>query len=336
MLEETEGPEAPYKAIDQYLRGLKGHENLFFECRKYDSGWNINAFESSKEMAGVRQSSPESGGPLYGRFTNVSIEKSFGQLLDEQTAAIAEEEMDGRKVVAISGASKQGNITVWVDPEAGYAPVKCRIEKVVGQHQNGLGTGPFAPAPLGDVKARRWTLTMDNIKLEEIQGARLPVSAEVVEIGELEDGRTDSTKTSIRLSDFNLNPNFDAADAFRLSDIPNGTVVTIINENYRGQSGFEWQNGEIVARVSNSSLEKIDKTVAQAKSGATGQADDNQGMKAPGTAVQGAAGNENRTATGTTKRAAIYLIAAGIGLAAVAVLLISRSRKMSGRKAGNS
>ena len=128
----------------------------------------------------------------------------------------------------IDADTKYGKYKVWIDPNHGYNIAKAKVKK--GKRHVGLG-----------VNHSSISFSMENVRFERPNNIWIPMECDFEHIFVYSNGQTGTTKKHLKRINIELNPDFEAADAFMM-DIPDGTRVYIrdIDGNYT------WQDGQVV------------------------------------------------------------------------------------------
>jgi len=172
----------------------------------------------------------ELGGVLYSDYEPyyeiLKTAKRIKVRIDEETFGVA--------TYRIEATTERGLYQVWVDPEQDYHILRAIVEK--GAEDLGWNDVPMSELEWAPKESIRYTLT--NSKFETVGGRIYPVEGRAVfEAVFLKDGPGGSTAsesvTDIRITSIELNPDFDALQAFVL-DAPPMTPMT------------DWDNDESI------------------------------------------------------------------------------------------
>lgn len=265
---------------------------------------------------------PDRGGYILGYFYPFST-KHITELLASNELHSSTEEIDGVPCRKLETETPEGKVTVWVDPESGYALRRCRLEKAAGKHLDINGepyqaVNPFheSPQPLDS-----FVIELDDITLEEKNGHYVTTGATYRFIEKLANGVTDTMESKLTVSDIQINPDFDAMNAFNFT-VPDGMqVLQISDDGKSAMPGFKWQDGKVVAAISKSEVNAIEKSVVALREDT---------LPAPAKSLEWDVLNESGV-PGTFSRATIYGGLAAIG--GFAVLGIAALWLLRGRKA---
>jgi len=188
---------------------------------------------------------PINGGPLWGRIYG-SGNKSVADLLSGAASlSIREnlEEVNGTVCYIVEAKTKYGKVTAWIAPEKGYNALRWSIHKA----SNDL----FSEAPISEawegMRANSWLADFVVDDLQKIGDFWVTKSGcMAISISYNEDSRikTRVTKYKYKVSDIQIDPDFEALEAFKI-DFPDGTPVQI--EQVPGVR-YVWQNGKPVRR----------------------------------------------------------------------------------------
>jgi len=160
-------------------------------------------------------------------------------LLEAAELAMKNEEIDGRSCVLISGVTKYGSVKLGLDPEHGYAQCYVLHTKSPGEVYSGMTVGEH-PDTVG-VGSR--TCKMSNVAFQQIDNYFIPVSGVLAIFdGVAVSGEAKWLVTSTR-SDFNLEPDFEGTDAFKM-DFDDGARVSDYDKP-EAHIAYIWDKGDM-------------------------------------------------------------------------------------------
>ena len=180
---------------------------------------------------------PEHGGALFSRIYGNS-HKSATDLLAESADLHLKDEMEnvnGALCYVLEATTKYGKVTVWIDPERGYNPLRWIIHKT----EDDL----FDDKP---ISSNSWEAVFDASKLQKIGETFIITGGNLTHTISSADGYTSVSRYTYKVSEAELNPDFNALGAFKIK-LPNGTPVQIAESQIK----YRWWNGKIVKEDPN-------------------------------------------------------------------------------------
>jgi len=192
--------------------------------------------------------SPNYGGPLGGKIFG-NNRKSVAELLGESAnlhLRDEQENINGVSYYVLEGTTKYGEVTAWIAPQKGYSALKWTIHKT--------GDDLFHERP---ISSNSWLAVFDSVELQKVGDVFVAKDGNFTLTIDHSDGRTTVLRYEYKISNIQLNPDFEALGAFKV-DLPNGTRVFV--EESPGVR-YVWQNGKIVPDVDAPTFEEIDKTI---------------------------------------------------------------------------
>jgi hypothetical protein len=194
-------------------------------------------------------------GRLLDGVTYGAHNKTFFEVMSEaQSLQLRDktEIVDGHKTYVLEANTKYGKHILWIDPEYGYNARRMTIHKVTGDYDfdTKLGDQP-RPLPPNTSPSVPWCatvksdLTVDNIKIEKVNGQYVPVSANIRDYEEFEDGQFTEIISNYKRRDIDFNPDFDVMVRNFLEKVPDQTTVYVYHEQ-SSTATYKWQNGQVV------------------------------------------------------------------------------------------
>jgi len=194
-------------------------------------------------------------GRLLDGVTYGAHNKTFFEVMSEaQSLQLRDktEIVDGHKTYVLEANTKYGKHILWIDPEYGYNARRMTIHKVTGDYDfdTKLGDQP-RPLPPNTSPSVPWCatvksdLTVDNIKIEKVNGQYVPVSANIRDYEEFEDGQFTEIISNYKCRDIDFNPDFDVMVRNFLEKVPDETTVYVYHEQ-SSTATYKWQNGQVV------------------------------------------------------------------------------------------
>jgi len=141
------------------------------------------------------------------------------------------EKVDSVACYVIDAKAKSGDYTVWLDPEHGYNVAKVNIQ--LGP--NNLYNGKRLDSNESD------SLSVQNIRFERIDGAWIPLEADMYSARKRQDGFIMQSAIHHKVTQIILDPDHEALDSF-VPKIENGTKVKNLDsgENYTWREGMKF------------------------------------------------------------------------------------------------
>ncbi|NLN92751.1 MAG: hypothetical protein GX130_05490 [Candidatus Hydrogenedens sp.] len=193
-----------------------------------------------------------SAGPLLGYGRTFST-KRIPDLLTKDNVAIREEAIEGIRHCIVTASLPEGDIELWLDPDKNHVMTKCMMTKAAGKHVDIDGKLFAADRSDGIIlKEKRWEVYVSEYK--EQDGHYLPLHLESTEVYEYENSDPVFLKNTYTVEHFDLNPNFDALDAF-VTDFSENVFVYFRKKDGTLASGFTWKDGKFLPRMDVDALE---------------------------------------------------------------------------------
>jgi len=199
-----------------------------------------------------KQAHPKFGGVLQGRIFG-SDYRSIPALLSAHKVSVRDnpETIDGTLCHVLEATTKYGRVTVWISPEKGYNALKWVINKSRDHF--------FDKTTLSDIKLDSWTAVFDSVKLQKVDDVFVPKGGAFTLTIEKTDGNTTVLNYEYKISNTQLNPDFDALGAFKI-DIPNG--LPVFHREFPAIKYF-WQDGRLVTKVDEKFIADLDSEIEQ-------------------------------------------------------------------------
>jgi len=315
---QEDWPDGPF----QMLYDGQEKEGLFFQSRRMTDQpgeQTVEVYQDGASRLEICRAQKENGGPVLG-YMFPFTKKCLPDLFSAESTTVREEMLDGRSCLVLESETPEGHVTAWVSPEEGYALRKCTLIKEAGKHYGYSGkifehVNPIFGTPLVD---KRMVYEITNVRLQESGGMFLPSEMNCTYTEEFEGGKKYQSTIDYLVTDVEVNPDFQAMNAFKLS-IPEGSTVDYYLKNGERMTGFSWIDGRIAADVDASGVAAIERTVLAMKK------DDE--VKVPG-AARGINDVESHTQTGSSKKETgrIYALMLAVGSALLIAAIILRHR----------
>ncbi len=181
---------------------------------------------------------PMNGGPLWGRMVG-NNQKNVADLLIESASVNLHEKrenINGSVCYVVEATTRYGKVTAWIAPEKGYNALKWSIQKEPGDLFND-----------GPVIVSSWLAEFvadDLQKVGDFWVTKAGCMTFSIGYNDEYPVKTRITKYKYQLSDIQIDPDFEALEAFKI-DFPDGTPVKI--EQAPGVR-YVWQDGKPVRR----------------------------------------------------------------------------------------
>lgn len=172
------------------------------------------------------------------------------------------EEVDGVNCVVVDAVTGDARHTVWFAPDRGGCILKMvRVQEGEAlrqreQRERGLRP-PGVKLPEIDLGVRV-TQTLDNVRVEKIDGLWIPVGGRYTEEVTYAEGPPSVLIRTIERTDIKLNP--DVSNISFEPQVPDGTTVRFVGE--RDGIPWEWRGGQIVPREDKAVTARLDELVA--------------------------------------------------------------------------
>ncbi len=155
------------------------------------------------------------------------------------------EEVNGIPCYVLDGETSVGDLTVWIDPQHGFAVARRQIEvnKAAGHIRYG--------------KALRFDTsseTVEILRFEQFDGAWLGTKA-IRRQQRTGSGKEYKDTSHVTITEFVLDPDHEALGSFEMDDVPNGTLVIVIPV---GHIRYVWHDGELIKHVDDDVVAQID------------------------------------------------------------------------------
>jgi len=160
---------------------------------------------------------------------------------------VGKEDINETVCYIVEAKTEYGTVTIWIAPEKGYNALK--VSWVI-HDKDFLRDGLY----LKDSSLAEWSVLIDSIDVEKIDGIFVPVSGRFTSASTRKDGVERTVCAKVKRSQIDLNPDFEALGAFRLA-LPDGSHI------YDRDSGISYKvfGGELVPDVDEIVIEQIDK-----------------------------------------------------------------------------
>ena len=208
--------------------------------------------ENYEEDYTRKQNHPKYGGPLQGRIFG-SDYRSIPALLIAHKVSVRDnpERIDGTLCQVLEATTKYGKVTMWVAPEKGYNALKWIIHKSRDDF--------FDKSPISNIKLDFWTAVFDSVELQKVDDVFVPKGGVFTLTTKNTDGNTIVDRYEYKISNIQLNPDFDALGTFKI-DLPDGTLV--LHREFPRIKYF-WQNGRLVTKVNEKFIADLNSEIEQ-------------------------------------------------------------------------
>jgi len=185
---------------------------------------------------------PNNGGPLCGRMFGSNYKNVADLLIESGNVLLHKnrENISGTLCYVVETRTKYGKVTAWIAPEKGYNALRWSIHKA--------SDDLFDQAPISkrwEVRVNSWLAEFVADDLHKVGDFWVTkVGHMTFSIGYNDDSpiKTRITKHKYKVSDIQIDPDFEALEAFKI-DFPDGTPVQI--EQAPGIR-YVWQDGKPV------------------------------------------------------------------------------------------
>ena len=162
------------------------------------------------------------------------------------------EKIGGADCYIIEADTKQGQYTVWIDPEHGHNIAKAIIKRESGDVL--IGRNGYTLPERDQIYS-----SLENVRFEEIDGIWVPVEVDIRDERDFPDGKFHKSQSHYKRTDVILNPEFSDSD-FAPDDIPDGAKVYV-----KEAPGirYKWQNGKLIPNIDRYAIETIDEMIEE-------------------------------------------------------------------------
>ena len=185
---------------------------------------------------------PEYGGALGGKIYG-NNHKSAAELLGESadlTLRNEQENIGGTPCYVLEATTEYGKVTAWIAAAKGYIALKWSIHKT--------SSNLFDDKPLS---SDSWLAVFDSAEVQKVNGVFVTTGGCLTLTGSYTEGRSIYLCYKYKISEIEINPDFETLGAF-VFNLPDGTPVQITeNPGIR----YIWLNGEIVPDMKGLSFE---------------------------------------------------------------------------------
>jgi hypothetical protein len=272
-------PEGSLELAEVINGELYFHGDRYYRLKRH-SGYIKRDFSNEQKSM---LSSVARGLFLEGCIGGVGEYKDMAEMLcgSESLHLIGEEDVNGRLCYVIKAATTYGMFTVWIAPDEDYNVLRY----VVNKSANNILRDNITVDNDG---VKEWTLVVDHIKLEQINGRRVPIGGSLTNSIRYKDGTERTVNVTAERKEIDLNPDFEAQDAFALN-LPDGTVVN--DYDFRGVK-YQIFKGRLVPMVDRHAVDVIEQEVKQLRTekGAFGLRSESMDISHDGLIVEPEAG----------------------------------------------
>ena len=216
---------------------------------------NVNYEEVKQDFL----ENPNEGGPLFGKIYG-NNHNSIADLLSLSTDLRKKDEKEiisGVSCFIVTGTSKYGKITVWFAPEKNFTPMKWIIEKDPTNYYDEAEISSKWP----DTKNARYEFGVKEFHeiTEKDNTVYIPKLSHYKFVSNSKSGTKTIYDFEYKTSDIQLNPDFEALEAFNI-DFEDG--IRVFNRDFTSAK-FVWEKGKPVPYIDKSVLDAIDIQIEQ-------------------------------------------------------------------------
>jgi hypothetical protein len=172
-----------------------------------------------------------------------------------------EESVQGEQCKVIKSVTKDGTIRMWLSPSKQWSLLRATLSRTSNDLFNGEPLSNQKISKLPGNEFVTWDASIDEIKLEQVEKAFIPVAGTLKIVMKLAKGDSQTVTYAYKRSSLNLNPG-PAQTQADIKDVPNGTKVIDIDKQSQGIN-FIWKNGSIVASIPMSAEDSLTASVIQ-------------------------------------------------------------------------
>ena len=152
------------------------------------------------------------------------------------------EAVDGFVCRVIEGKTTHGNYKLWVDTQHGFRIRRASVDK--GPEDLFLAKPIARQAPKDSWTTQSVHMEISSVTLQRVGSKFIPTAESLTTTTVATDGTTRRSRTAIKRSDIDLNPDFDRLGAFVMDGIPEETRLDISDSAIRGY-GYQWKGGRV-------------------------------------------------------------------------------------------
>lgn len=228
----------------KYLRGTSdGSSKLFLD--------DFSSFEPGTKEFEVQALQTRYEANFATGYCPASFERLDVMLREAQKATLRKdmENVNETPCHVVEATTKYGDLTVWIDPDHGYAIARYRLEasKAAG-HRN------FGRALSYD----QCVETSETTRFECVEG--IWIGCEATQRRQItREGLQSTRHCRVEITKFVPNPDHERLRSFEQDDVPNGTLVIIPPVTH---IRYVWRDGELVKHIDEGVVARIDAILA--------------------------------------------------------------------------
>lgn len=229
---------------------------------------------------------------------------------DSFTVREETETIDGHETYVLEAKTRYGTHILWIDPAYGFNPRRILVRKtgqdlwdnlLLSKQSTNSEEGDTSIQPSSEITKDE--MIADTITIDKVGDAFVVTEARITNVRSFANGESTIARTSVKRSQMNFDPDFNAMKAFEIN-VPNGTSVEFMDERRDSGVRYQWRNGKVIPIVDASTVAEVDKTVEQLKiegtpSGVVGKSEPSFARGAPRAVTQQAA-PDSRESLGQT------------------------------------
>ncbi|MCE5185285.1 MAG: hypothetical protein LLF76_04070 [Planctomycetaceae bacterium] len=192
------------------------------------------------------------GGFLDGIMPGLGSSADIVEELGKYNVKINEDELlCGTSCIQLEMNAPYGKVKVWLDPVKNYSLLKYSLEKT--------SQDLWTDKPLAETIMNEWSVVVEDIEVKKIGDHFIPIKGTYTRKTIFKDGKEKIIRSATQRDQIDVNPDFEAMGAFKLS-IPNGSIL--FNREVRNIP-YEWINGELVPYIEDMALDSLDSIAAE-------------------------------------------------------------------------
>ena len=178
----------------------------------------------------------------------------------------SEQVVNGFRCVLLKGSSQDyGSYQVWLDPAADYLPRKVLVDKTSDNYWGGVRLRDWAHlAPHGSkgtAMLRSITYSVDQVRLEEVQGHWFPLTCRVERVNRYSDNNVERIVMECRRTRLELEPDFHTSGAF-VPQLQQGAHLANLVDSHLP---YQWKGGAPAPLVDNDVVAQMDRAARMLK-----------------------------------------------------------------------
>jgi len=195
--------------------------------------------------------------------------KSFSKILKGDNIQIDAKKIDsdGNTLYFIEADTSYGHYKIYFDPKYEFNVVKAELRKTgndicYGESLNTTHEGAVDPYGFPVTPRTELVMTLSNNEFKQVDNCWIPVNSNWEVQVTYENGRVQCDKYRSKTTSVELNPDFEALNAF-IPNFPNNTKVQYMES--KSPAPLVWLDGKVVVDINSDELRAIDDAIIDMK-----------------------------------------------------------------------